>query len=158
VVSGVAAVIVSAVGYFFSIIAVFTTIMAFMTLLIGVFNPLTLEKVRHFPHPRPIIEQTVTTTNPEPRHIRVALGTNEATPAKELSAQNKNKRNSHAPSVAKTDAENHKPERKTKPERPAYLHQPKVLVGQRQNNYDGYGSGMVLGYPEGYRAGLDSHR
>ena len=150
--------IVSAVGYFFSIIAVFTTIMAFMTLLIGVFNPLTLEKVRHFPHPRPIIEETATPTNPEPHNLRVALGTNEATPAKELSAQDKNKRNSHAPSVAKTDAENRKPERKTKPERPAHLHQPKILVGQRQNNYDGYGSGMALGYAEGYRPGLDSQR
>jgi hypothetical protein len=132
--------------------------MAFMTLLIGVFNPLTLEKVRHFPHPRPIIEQAVTTTNPEPRHVRVALGTNEATPAKELSAQDKHRRDSHAPSVAKTDAENRKPERKTKPERPAHLHQPKVLVGQRQNNYDGYGSGMALGYAEGYRPGLDGQR
>ena len=150
--------IVSAVGYFFSIIAVFTAIIAFMTLLIGVFNPLTLEKVRHFPHPRPIIEQTLTTTNPEPRHVRVALGTDEATPAKELSAQDKHRRDSHAPSVAKTDAENRKPERKTKPERPAHLHQPKVLVGQRQNNYDGYGSGMALGYAGGYSPGLDSQR
>src|SRR6516225_4067262 len=59
-----AAVIVSAVGYFFSIIAVFTTIMAFMMLLIGVLNPSTFEKVRHYPHPRPIIEQTVPPTNP----------------------------------------------------------------------------------------------
>ena len=150
--------IVSAVGYFFSIIAVFTAIMAFMTLLIGVFNPLTLEKVRHFPHPRPIIEQTVTTTNPEPRHVRVALGTDEATPAKELSAQDENRRDSHASSVAKTDAENRKPERKTKPERPAHLHQPKVLVGQRQNHFDGYGSGMALGYAGGYSPGLDSQR
>jgi len=160
-------VIVSAVGYFFSIIAVFTAIMAFMTLLIGVFNPLTLEKVRHFPHPRPIIEQTLITTNPEPRHVRVALGTDEATPAKELSAQeqdknrqeqDKNRMDSHAPSVAKTDAENRKPERKTKPERPAHLHQPKVLVGQRQNHFDGYGSGMALGYAGGYSPGLDSQR
>jgi hypothetical protein len=154
----VAAVIVSAVGYFFSIIAVFTAIMAFMTLLIGVFNPLTLEKVRHFPHPRPIIEQTLTTTTPEPRHVRLALGTDEATPAKELSAQDKNRRDSHASSVAKTDAENRKPERKTKPERPAHLHQPKVLVGQRQNHFDGYGSRMALGYAGGYSPGLDSQR
>src|SRR5262249_1440284 len=58
--------------------------MAFMTLLIGVFNPLTLERVRHFPHPRPIIEETATPTNSEPHHVRVALGTNEATPAGEL--------------------------------------------------------------------------
>ena len=150
--------IVSAVGYFSSIIAVFTAIMAFATLLIGVFNPLTLEKVRHYPHPRPAIEQTVTSTNPEPRHVQVALGTNEATPAKDLSAQDKNRKDSHAPYLAKADAENRKPERKIKPERPAHLHQPKVLVGQRQNNYDGYGSGMALGYAEGYRPGLDSQR
>src|SRR5262249_54583173 len=100
--------------------------MAFMTLLIGVFNPLTLEKVRHFPYPRPIIEQTVIPTNPEPRHVRVALGTYEATPARELSAQEKGKRDSHAPSVAKADAENRKPERKIKPERPAHFHLPKI--------------------------------
>jgi energy-converting hydrogenase Eha subunit F len=57
--------VVSAVGYFFSIIAVFTTIMAFMALLIGVLNPSTFEKVRHYPHPRPIIERTVPSTNPD---------------------------------------------------------------------------------------------
>ena len=39
--------IVSAVGYLFSLIAILTTIMAFMTVLIGGFNPLTVEKVRH---------------------------------------------------------------------------------------------------------------
>jgi hypothetical protein len=104
----VAAVIVSAVGYFFSLIAILTTIMAFMTVLIGGFNPLTVEKVRHYPHPRPIIEQTVpptnpaTSTNPEPRHARVALGTNEATPAKAPSAQDKSMKDSHAASVVKT--------------------------------------------------------
>ena len=37
--------IVSAVGYLFSLIAILTTIMAFMTVLIGGFNPLTVEKV-----------------------------------------------------------------------------------------------------------------
>ena len=115
--------IVSAVGYFFSIIAVFTAIMALM-LLIGVLNPSTFEKVRHYPHPRPIIEQTVppTSTNPEPRHARVALGTNEATPAKAPSAQDKSMRDSHAASVAKTDAESRKPERKIRPERLVDFH------------------------------------
>jgi hypothetical protein len=109
--------VVSAVGYFFSIIAVFTTIMAFMTLLIGVFNPSTFEKVRHYPHPRPIIEQTVTPPNPEPHHILVALGTNEATPAKDLSARD----SSRAVSIAKANAENRKSERKIKPERLTHL-------------------------------------
>jgi hypothetical protein len=151
----VAAVIVSAVGYFFSIIAVFTTVMAFMT-VIGGFNPLTIEKVRHYPHPRPAIEQTATPTNQEPRHARVP-GTNEATPATDLSAQDKGTKDSHAASVAKTDPENRKPERKVKPERLAHLHQPKVLAREQQN-YEGYGYGMALGYAEGYHPGLDAQR
>jgi hypothetical protein len=154
----VAAVVGSAVGYFFSIIAVFTTIMAFMTLLIGAFNPLTFEKVRHYPHPRPVVERTVTATNPEHPHVLVAaLGTNEETPAKDLSAQDKTTMDSRAASIAKTDTETRKPERKIKPERLAHLHQPKVLARQRQN-YGGYGYGMALGYAEGYHPGLDGQR
>jgi hypothetical protein len=154
----VTAVIVSAVGYLFSIIAVFTTIMAFMTVLIGGFNPLTIEKARHYPHPRPAIEQTATPTNQEPHHARVAPGTNDATPATDLSAQDNSTKDSRAASVTKTDAENHKPERKIKPERLAHLHQPKVPARQQQN-YEGYGYGMALGYAvEGYHPGLDAQR
>ena len=155
--------IVSAVGYFFSIIAVFTTIMAFMMLLIGVLNPSTFEKVRHYPHPRPIIEQKVpptnpaTSTNPEPRHARVALGTNEATPAKAPSAQDKSMKDSHAASVAKTDAESRKPKRKIRPERLVDFHQLKVRARQRRN-YEGYGYRMAAGYAEGYHPGLDGQR
>jgi hypothetical protein len=145
--------VVSAVGYFFSIIAVFTTIMAFMTLLIGVFNPSTFEKVRHYPHPRPIIEQTVTPPNPEPHHILVALGTNEATPAKDLSARD----SSRTVSIAKANAENRKSERKIKPERLTHLHLPKVPARQR-DNYDRHGYAMALGYSEGYHPGLDGQR
>jgi hypothetical protein len=146
-------------AYFFSVIAAFTTIMAFMTLLIGVFNPLAFEKVRHTPHPRPTVEQTVPPTNPEPHRVLVALGTNEATPAKDFSAKGKNTKDSHAVAIAKTDAENRKPERKIKPERLAHLHQPKTAARQRQN-YEGYGHAMALGYAESsrYRAGLDSQR
>ena len=150
---GVAAVIISAVGYFFSIIAVLTTIMAFMTLLIGGFNPSTFEKVRHYQHPRPAIEQTITPTSPEPHHVGVALGTNKATPAKDLLAQDQSTTKDSRP-AAKTNAENRKPERKIKPERLAHLHQPKVLARQRQN-YEGYGYGMALGYADGYRSGLE---
>ena len=149
--------IVSAVGYLFSIIAVFTTAVAFTTLLIGAFNPLTFEKARHYPHPRPIIEQTVTPTNPEPHHVRVALGTNEAAPVKDLSAQDKSTKDSHATSIAKTDAKKRKPELKIKPERLAHLHQPKVLTRERQNHQE-YGYGMALGYAEGYHPGLDGQR
>jgi hypothetical protein len=159
----VAAVVVSAVGYFFSLIAVFAAITAFVTLLIGVFNPFTFERVRHYPHPRPIIEQPVTPTptnpdtptNPEPRHVRAALGTNEPTTAKPLSAQDKS--TDDAACIVKKDAENRKPERKIKPERLAHFHQPKVLARQQQN-YEGYGYGMALGYAEGYHPGLDGQR
>jgi hypothetical protein len=144
--------VVSVVGYFFSIITVFSTVMTFMALLIGVFNHSTFEKVRHYPHPRPIIEQTVTPTNPEPHHARVAPGTDEATPATDLSA-----RDAHAASVAKTGADSRKSERKIKRERLAHLHQPKALARQQQN-YEGYGYGMALGYAEGYHPGLDGQR
>jgi hypothetical protein len=151
-------VIVSAVGYFFSIIAIFTAIMAFMMLLIGGFNPLTLEKVRHYPHPRPTIERTDTPTNSEPHRARVVPGTNEATPATDLSALDKSTKDSHAASVAKTDAESRRPERKIKPERLAHLHLPKVLARQRRQDSAGYGSGMALGYAVGYHPGLDAQR
>jgi hypothetical protein len=154
----VAAVIVSAVGYLFSLIAILTTIMAFMTVLIGGFNPLTVEKVRHYPHPRPAIEQNAAPTNQEPHHARVTPGTNEATLATDLSAQDQSTKNWRAASATKTDTENRKPERKIKPDRLAHLHQPKVLARQQQN-YEGYGYGMALGYAaEGYHPGLDSQR
>ena len=141
VVLGVAAVVVSVVGYFFYIDAALTTIMA---LLIGVFDHLTIEKVRHYP--RPITERTVTATNPKPPHLLVALGTNEATPAKDLSP------NSRVVSIARADAENHKPQRQIKLKRFAHLHQPKWLARQRQN-YEGYGYAIALGYSEGYHPG-----
>jgi hypothetical protein len=134
--------VVSVVGYFFSIITVFTTVMTFMALLIGVFNHSTFEKVRHYPHPRPIIERA---TSPEPHHVLGALGTDEGTPVKDISARDLATKDSRAASIAKTDAENRRSERKNKPERLAHLHKPKVLVRQRQN-YEGRGYAMALGY------------
>jgi hypothetical protein len=76
-------------------------------------------------------------------------------PATDLSAHNKSTK--HAASVAKTDTENRKPERKIKPERLAHLHHPKAPAREQQN-FEGYGYGMALGYVEGYRPGLDSQR
>ena len=148
---GVAAVIVSAVGYLFFIIAIFAIISTFMTLLIGGFNPLTLEKVRHYPHLRPVIEQTDTPTNPEPRHVGVAPGTDTARRATVLSAQDKTTNDSHAAFVAKTDAEGRRLERKIKPEKLAHHHQPKVLASHQQN-YEGHGYPMASGYAEGRSA------
>jgi hypothetical protein len=139
--------------------------MTFMMLLIGVFDNSAFEKLRHYP--RPIIERTVTPAPPnqephhipnsEPHHTLVALGTNEGTAPKDLSAHDKNTNDTRPASVAKTDAENRKPKRKIKPERLAPLHQPKVLA-RRQQNYEGYGYGIALGHSEGYSPGLDSQR
>src|SRR5215472_18005679 len=81
----------SVLGYFLSIITVFATVMTFMTLLIGVFDNSTFEKLRQYP--RPIIERTVTPAPPnrEPHHVpNPALGTNDATAPKHLSAPGKN--------------------------------------------------------------------
>ena len=134
-----------------------------MTLLIGVFDSSAFEKLRHYP--RPIIERTVTPAPPnqephhipnsEPHHTLVALGTNEGTAPKDLSAHDKNTKDTRATSIAKAGAKNRKPERKIKPERLAHLGQPKVLAVQRQS-YEGYGYGMALGHSEGYSPGLDS--
>jgi hypothetical protein len=123
---GVVAVVGSLFAYFFSVIAA-----------------LTVE--RTVPPTNPD-----TPANPEPHRVLVALGTNEATAAKDFSAKGKNTKDSHAVAIAKTDAENRKPERKIKPERLAHLHQPKTAARQRQN-YEGYGHAMAL-------AGLDSQR
>ena len=148
---GVAAVVVSVVAYFFCIISVFATIMALMTLLPGVFDN-SFERFRHYP--RPIIERTVTPAptppnqephhipNPEPHHRLVALGKNEATAPKDLSAHDKNTKDTRATSIAKAGAKNRKPERKIKPERLAHLGQPKELAVQRQS-YEGYGYGWL---------------
>ena len=155
----------SVAGYFFSVITIFATVMTFLTLLIGVFDNSTFEKLRHYP--RPMIERTVTPAPPnqepqhipnsEPHHTLVALGTNEGTAPKDLSAHDKNTKDTRATSIAKAGAKNRKPERKIKPERLAHLGQPKVLALQRQS-YEGYGYGMALGHSEGYSPGLGSQR
>ena len=122
----------SAVGYFLSVITVFAAVITFMTLLIGVFDNSTVEKLRHYP--RPIIERTAP-PNQEPhirsselRHPLVARGTNDTTAPKQLSASDKNTKNSRAASGAKADAENREPERNIRPERLAHLREPKGLT------------------------------
>ena len=114
----------SVLGYFFSVIAVFASVMTFMALLIGVFDSSTFEKLRRYP--RPIIERITPAppsekphhiANSEPPHRLLALGTNDATAPKHLSAPDKNPKDSRAAFSAKADAENRKPERKIRPER-----------------------------------------
>ena len=155
----------SVLGYFFSIITVFATGMTFMILLIGVLDNSAFEKLRHYPHP--IIERTVTpappnTAAPPNKELylyipneksKVALRTNEATTPSDSSAHDKNTKDTRAASIAKADAENRKPKRKTKPERLAHLRQPKV----QHQNYEG-GYAMSLGNSAGYNPGLDSQR
>ena len=143
----------SVLGYFFSVITVFATVMTFMTLLIGVFDNSAFEKLRHYPHP--IIERTVTPAppnqEPHPHRALVALGTNDVTTPKHLSAPDKNTKDSRVASIAKANAEERKPQRKIRPEGVAHLRQPKVLARQRQN-YEGHGYAMALGYAEGRSA------
>lgn len=155
-VPGVAAVVVSVVAYFFCMISVFATIMAFMTLLIGGFDNSAFEKLRHYP--RPIIERTVTPApqNKDPHHIpntesQVAIRTNEAAVPKDLSAHDKNTKDSSAAFIAKAEAGNREPEGKNRSERLAHLRQPKVLARQRQN-YEGHRYATTLGYAEGRSA------
>ena len=147
----------SVLGYFFSIITVFATGMTFMMLLIGVFDNSAFEKLRHYPHP--IIERTVTPAPPNEElylyipneKSKVALRTNEATTPTDSSEPDKNTKDSRAASIAKTNAENRKPERIIRSEGLAVLRQPKVLARQRQN-YEGHGYAMTLGYSEGRSA------
>jgi hypothetical protein len=164
----VTAVVGSVVAYFFCMISVFTAVMAFMTLMIGVFDNSTFEKLRHYPRPiiDPIVERSAPAPpnqepdripNPEPHRILLALGTNDAPTLKDLSASDKSTKESRAASSAKANAENRKPERRIRPERLAHLREPKALAHQRQN-YEGHGYAMTLGYTQGYNAGLDSQR
>jgi hypothetical protein len=142
----------SVVGYFFSVITVFATVMTFMTLLIGVFDNSMSEKLHHYP--RPIIERTVIPAppnqkphhvpNPEPHHTLLAPGTNDATAPKHLSAPDKNTKDSRAAASAKSDAENRNPERNIRPERLARFREPKALAQRRQNN-EGRGIAGGLG-------------
>jgi hypothetical protein len=146
----------SVLGYFFSVITVFATIMTFMTLLIGVFDNSTFEKLRHYP--RPIIERTVTPAppnrephhvpSPEPHHTLLALGTNGP---KHLSAPDKNTKDSRPASSAKADAENRKPEQNIRPERLAQLREPKALAHQHQS-YEGHGIAAAFGLVGGLAA------
>jgi len=136
----------SVLGYFFSVITVFASVTTLMALLIGVFDSSTFEKLRRYPHP--IIERITPASpnqkphhiaNSEPHHTLLALGTNDATAPKHLSAPD-----SRAASSAKADTENRKPERNIRPERLTQLREPKALAHQRQN-YEGHGIAGAFG-------------
>jgi hypothetical protein len=135
--SELAAVVFSLLGYFFSMITVFT---AAAVVMIGLFNFSTSGKVHHYPLSRPEIERSVTATNIEPRLFMVVPGTKDALPAKAIE-------DSSAVPIEKVDAEKRKRER--------YLQK---RTRQRED-YKGHGYATNIGAERsGYRPGLDSQR
>jgi hypothetical protein len=112
-------------------------------MLIGVFNNSAAEHVLRYPAPqRPMIEQTFTPTNPQPREdLPDAPGIKkEEVPAKK-DGPDKNKNDSRV-LFAKADIAKPKHEIKDKPDRFAHLskparqrEKPKVFARQR-NNYE----------------------
>jgi hypothetical protein len=131
-------VVFSLLGYFFSMITVFT---AAAVVMIGLFNFSTSGKVHHYPHSRPEIERTVTATNMEPRLFMVVPGAKDGLPAKAIE-------DSPTVPIEKADAE--------KPKREKYLQK---RTRQRET-YEGHGYATNVGFAErsGYRPGLDSQR
>jgi hypothetical protein len=131
---------------------------AISALLIGLFHNSATESVLHYPRPqRPIIEQTLTTTNPQPRDLPDAPRIKkEEVPAKKDGPE-KNINDSRV-LFAKADIAKRKLEIKNKPERFAHLNKPKGLSFQREkpkvlarqhNNYERPGYyGNAMGYAQ----------
>jgi hypothetical protein len=129
---------------------------AIAALLIGLFHNSATESVLHYPRPqRPIIEQTLTTTNPQPRDLPdVPSIKKEEGPAK----RERPEKNDHRVLVAKADVGKRKLEIKNKPERLSHLSKPKGLASQREkpkvlarqhNNYERPGYyGNAMGYAQ----------
>ena len=132
---------------------------AISALLIGLFHNSATESVLHYPRPqRPIIEQTLTTTNPQPRDLPDAPRIKkEEVPAKKDEPE-KNINDSRV-LLAKADIAKRKHEIKNRPDRLAHLNKPrglaphqrekpKVLARQR-NNYERPGYyGNTMGYAQ----------
>jgi hypothetical protein len=131
---------------------------AISALLIGVFNNSATENVLRYPRPqRPIIEQTLTTTDPQPRDLpdtpRVKK---EEVPAKK--DEPKKNINDSRVLFAKADIAKRKLEIKNKPERLSHLSKPKGLAPQREkpkvlahrrNDYERPGYyGNAMGYAQ----------
>jgi hypothetical protein len=143
--------VVSLFAYFFTMIMAFSAITA---LLIGVFNNSAAEHVLRYQRPqRPMIEQTFTPTDPQPRdNLRDAPGIKkEEVPAKK-DEPDKNKNDSRV-LFAKADVAKPKHEIKDKPDRLAHpskparqREKPKVFARQR-NNYERPG---YYGYAPSY--------
>jgi len=138
-----------------------TALAAMGALLIGLANSsTTVEKVLHYPRPGPsVIEETFTTTNPQPRDLLDAPRIKkEEVPARDQPEKNIN---DSRVLFAKADTAKRKLEIKDKPLRLA--HKPKVpaprergLAPQREKDEGGHGYAMSVGQGSGYHPGLDS--
>ena len=118
------------VGYFVAMIAVLT---AAASVMIGLFDTSTSERVHHYP--RPVVERNVTATASEPRLFMVVPETKDESPAKNLDAT------SAAVPSEKADTKESKSRK------------PKVLAHQR-NDYERPGYyGNAPGYAEESRNG-----
>ena len=149
---GVAAVVFSVCGYFLYMITAFSAIAA---LLIGLSNNSAIEDVLRYP--RPIIDETVMATAPEPTTLLNKSKVEE--PKTKETVPARDNKDFGVVSVAKVDAAKGKPEIKDKPKKQfAQLHRLKVLARQRERQKGGYAvaSGNIEG--SGYRPGLDSQR
>ena len=109
-----------------------------------------IENVLH----RPIVDEAVIATNPEPSNLLNRRKLEEPKTKEEAP----DKKDSDVISVAKADTAKRKSEMKYRPEKLAHLHKPKVLARQRERQEGGYS--VALGYSEGsgYRPGLDAQR
>jgi hypothetical protein len=152
-------VVVSLFAYFFMMI---TALSAVAALLLGLPNNSAIESVLHYPRPgKTVIEQTFTTTNPQPRDLPDTPGIKkEDAPAKKDGSE-KNKNDSRV-LFAKADTAKRKLEIKNEPDRLAHLNKkskelarekPKVLAGLRNNYERPNYYGNALGYAEESRNG-----
>ena len=107
---------------------------AIAALLIGLFNNSTTYRVLHYPRPhQSIIEQALTTTNPQPRDLPDAPRIKkEEVPAKK--DEPKKNINDSRVLFAKADIVKRKLEIKNKPDRLAHLNKPKGLAPQREKS------------------------
>jgi len=144
-------VFVSVFGFFLYMMTAFSAIAA---LLIGLSGNSAIENALHYP--RPIVDEAVTATNPEPSNPLNRRELEE--PKRKEEAPARDKKDSDIISVAKADRAKRKSEMKYRLEKLAHLHKPKVLAHQRERQEGGYS--VALGYSEGsgYRPGLGAQR
>jgi len=148
--------VVSLFAYLFTMI---TALSAIAALLIGLSNISAMESVLHYQRPQqPIIEQTFTTTNPQPPDATTNPEPRRDEPdarrikKEEVPEKNEPKKNININDFrvlfAKADTAKRKLEIKDKPERLAHREKPKVLARQRNNYERPSYYGNTMGYAQ----------